>query len=229
MVWTLQLPQVSGAAASIAQIVRVQDAAASGSRADRGPQSDTADRSLEALMARYVVGDVQSFEELYNLLSPRLLGYLLRLCRDRQNAEDLVQVTFAKIHRARDSYMLGAPLLPWVLAIARRSFFDLKRRAKVRPEYLSSDGVMPEPNRDESNILDCDLADALEKALEALPDSYSEAIQLTKITGLSLDEAAEVLGTSKTAVKLRVHRGYKLLRKELERFGRGTLDSGDGS
>jgi RNA polymerase sigma-70 factor (ECF subfamily) len=177
-------------------------------------------------MGRYVEGDAQAFEALYAELSPRLFGYLLRLCRERHQAEDLVQVTFAKIHRARDSYFLGAPLLPWVLAIARRSFFDVKRRAKVRPEYLSNDGVMPEPPSEEAT-LNVDLADALDKALGRLPSSYSEAIQLTKITGLSLEEAAEVLGTSKTAVKLRVHRGYKLLRKDLERFGRELFPEGE--
>ena len=170
-------------------------------------------------MGRYSRGDTKAFEALYARVSPRLFGYLLRLCRDRQHAEDLVQVTFVKVHRARDSYIEGAPLLPWVMAIARRSFFDLTRRKKVRPEYLSHDGAVPEPEQKEEG-LDNDLADALDRALGRLPPSYAEAIQLTKISGLSLSEAAEVLGTSKTAVKLRVHRGYKLLRKELEHFAR---------
>jgi RNA polymerase sigma-70 factor (ECF subfamily) len=61
---------------------------------------------------------------------------------------------------------------------------------------------------------------ALEQALDTLPEAYREAIQLTKISGLSIAEAAAVLGASETAVKLRVHRGYNLLRKELERFAR---------
>lgn len=174
---------------------------------------------LEDLMARYVAGDAAAFEALYLQLSPRLFGYLLRLTRDRERAEDLVQITFSKVHRARDSYLLGAPLLPWVLAIARRSFFDERRRAKVRPEDLSYDGIVPEPKIEPEN-LGSDVTAALEHAMGKLPAAYAEAIQLTKITGLSLAEAAEVLGASKTAVKLRVHRGYLLLRQELERYGR---------
>lgn len=178
--------------------------------------------SLEGLMVRYVAGDGQAFEDLYRELSPKLFGYLLRLTRQREQAEDLVQVTFSKVHRARDSYLKGAPLLPWILAIARRSFFDAKRRSKVRPEYLSNDGVMPEPKPEEV-ALGTDVVEALERAMRDLPQTYAEAIQLTKITGLSIAEAAEVLGTSNTAVKLRVHRGYKILRKNLERFGRDLL------
>ena len=65
-----------------------------------------------------------------------------------------------------------------------------------------------------------DVAEALEQALNKLPPAYAEAIQLTKVTGLSVAQAAEVLGTSKTAVKLRVHRGYTILREELSKYGR---------
>jgi RNA polymerase sigma-70 factor (ECF subfamily) len=67
-----------------------------------------------------------------------------------------------------------------------------------------------------------DVADAIERAVDALPEAYREAIQLTKMSGLSIAEAASVLGTTETAVKLRVHRGYNLLRKELERFSRSA-------
>jgi RNA polymerase sigma-70 factor (ECF subfamily) len=57
-------------------------------------------------------------------------------------------------------------------------------------------------------------------ALDRLPETYREAIVLTKITGLSVAEAATVLGATETAVKLRVHRGYNQLRKELEQYSR---------
>jgi RNA polymerase sigma-70 factor, ECF subfamily len=176
---------------------------------------------LEELMERYVDGDAAAFEQLYQNVSPKLLGYLLRLTRHRERAEDLLQITFAKIHRARASYLRGAPLLPWVLSIARRSFFDERRAAKSRSEDLSSDGTLPEP-RQEEDVVPNDLSEALERALDAMPEAYREAIQLTKITGLSMVEAADVLGTTPTAVKLRVHRGYNLLREELENFKRSS-------
>lgn len=176
--------------------------------------------SIERLMDRYVDGDAAAFDALYQQLSPRLFGYLLRLTRHRERAEDLLQITFSKVHRARASYLRGAPLLPWVLAIARRSFYDERRAAKSRTEDLSRDGTMPEP-RPEPGGVPNDVSEALERALDSMPENYREAIQLTKLTGLSVSEAAEVLGTSPTAVKLRVHRGYNFLRKELERFQRG--------
>src|SRR5690606_16810834 len=139
--------------------------------------------------------------------------------RHRERAEDLLQVTFAKLYRARASYLNDAPLLPWVLAIARRSFYDEVRQLNSRREELSKDGALPEPGGVQSTPqAENELTDVLERALAELPEMYREAIILTKVTGLSLAEAAEVVGATPSAVKLRVHRGYKLLRDILERL-----------
>jgi len=178
-----------------------------------------AESTSEQLMERYVDGDAEAFEFLYRRVSPNLMGYLLRLTRNRERAEDLLQITFSKIHRARGSFLKGAPVLPWILAIARRSFLDERRSAHVRTEDLSPDGSLPEPQLEE-RALPVELSDALEVALDRLPETYREAIVLTKITGLSVAEAATVLGSTETAVKLRVHRGYNQLRKELEQYSR---------
>ena len=172
-------------------------------------------------MEQYVDGDGRAFEELYRRVAPTVFGYLLRLTRHRERAEDLLQVTFSKVHRARSSYLRGAPVLPWLHAIARRSFLDERRAANSRSEDLSVDGTLPEP-RLEPERVPSDLSDALEQALDSLPEQYREAIQLTKVSGLSIAEAASVLGTTDTAVKLRVHRGYNQLRKELERYSRSA-------
>ena len=178
-----------------------------------------ADSTLEELMQSYVDGDSFAFDELYRRVSRALFSYLLRLTRERSRAEDLLQVTFIKVHRARSSYIFGAPLMPWLLAIARRSFLDERRMKKSRYEDLSHDGKLPERSEVSEPVND-DVSDALAVALENLPENYREAIQLTKITGLSLTEAADVLDTTPTAVKLRVHRGYNLMREKIENLRR---------
>ena len=208
--------QIDGRVASVA--AKKQPETRSGDSASSA--KPLASCSLEELMDSYVDGNAAAFEELYRRIAAKLLGYLMRLTRHRERAEDLVQITFSKVHRARASYLRGAPLLPWVLAIARRSFYDERRAAASRHEDLSGDGTLPEPKSEETG-LPTDIAAALERAMDAMPETYREAIQLTKITGLSIAEAADVLGTTPTAVKLRVHRGYNLLRKSLEEYKRG--------
>lgn len=172
-------------------------------------------------MDEYVGGNPSAFDELYRRVSPKLFGYLYRLTRDRGVAEDLLQTTFAKVHRARQSYLAGAPFLPWVFAIARRTFYDERRIAKIRTEDLSADGTLPEPRVEMKRVPD-DVSEALERALDDLPEAYREAIELTKITGLSIAEAAQVLGATEAAVKLRVHRGYNQLRRQLESYKRSS-------
>ena len=166
-------------------------------------------------MYAYVHGDASAFNHIYRRVSPSVFSYLLRLTRSQSQAEDLLQVTFAKAHKARSGYIPGAPLIPWLLAIARRAFLDEARMKKNRFEDSSRDGVLPEQQR-----VSPATSDALARALDALPDNYRDAIHLTKITGLSLAEAADVLETTSCAVKLRVHRGYNLMRDQL-----GTLQT----
>lgn len=168
-------------------------------------------------MEAYVDGSEVAFDLLYQRIGSRLFGYLIRLAGERGRAEDLLQITFTKLHRARDSYLRGSPVLPWVFAIARRAFLDERRHARSRQEDLSHDGSLPEPPFEAPPA---ELADVIELALARLPDHYREAIVLTKVTGMSVAEAAEVLGTTRAAVKLRVHRGYKELRQYLEGYQR---------
>jgi RNA polymerase sigma-70 factor (ECF subfamily) len=171
-------------------------------------------------MDRYADGDDGAFAEIYDGLAPRLLGFLMRQTRNEARAEDLVQQTFLKMHRARGSFLRGSPVTPWAFAIARRLFIDSVRRGKW--EMLAKD---EEGSSDDDRSTDAPSAEALlqshqtmarvQEELSRLPDNQREAFQLLKQEGLSVAEAAAVLGTTPTAVKLRAHRAYEALRRTL--------------
>ena len=165
---------------------------------------------LEALMERYVEGDAAAFEELYREVSPRLFALLLRMTRDRASAEDLLQTVFTKVHRARGAYLQGAPVMPWLVAIARHAFYDQDRRRKTRREHLSDDGSVPEHAGGALGD-QVEAADLVDNALGALPPKLRDAVLLTKLEGMSVAEAADVLGTTSAAIKLRVHRARKII------------------
>ncbi|MBZ0238937.1 MAG: RNA polymerase sigma factor, partial [Deltaproteobacteria bacterium] len=110
-----------------------------------GDSAATANHGEEiALMARYCDGDVDAFRRLYARLAPRLLGYLLRMVRDRATADDLVQQTFLKVHRAREAYVRGADPVPWIFAIAHRTFLDDVRGKKRARVQVADDGAPPD-------------------------------------------------------------------------------------
>ena len=169
----------------------------------------------EQLMDRYVGGDAAAFNELYSRHAGQLLGFLMSKTRQRDRAEDLLQTTFVKVHRGRGSYLSGAPLLPWLRAIARRTFYGEQRAPQTRMESLSRDGALPEAaTRVPRSRLELPLA--LRRALSELPAGYRDAILLTKLHGFTGDEAAASLQTTRTAIKLRVHRGTRMLRRSLQ-------------
>jgi RNA polymerase sigma-70 factor (ECF subfamily) len=168
-------------------------------------------------MERYAGGDEAAFAVVYDALAPRLYGYLLRQTRERARAEDLLQQTMLHIHRARASFIPGAEVTPWAFAIARRLLVDSLRRNKR--EVLSEDGE-PDPGIDggpgaDEFVQARELATRVERVLAKLPQSQRAAFELIKNEGLSVAEAAQVLGTTVAAVKLRAHRAYEALRGAL--------------
>jgi len=88
-------------------------------------------------MERYANGDDAAFAEVYDAIAPRLFGFLLKARRDRVATEDLMQQTFLQMHRARGSFISGAPVMPWALAIARRLLIDSARRWRVERAHAT--------------------------------------------------------------------------------------------
>jgi len=181
-------------------------------------------------MGRYCDGDGAAFRELYALVAPRLFNYLLRMAGDRALADDLLQQTFMKVHRARGAYVRGAAPLPWMYSIAHRTFIDETRRRKRAKVRLSdsADGHVPEisahitgkaTDQVEEPRHDAELTQQVLTAMESLPDNQREALVLTKLNGKSIAEAAEIAGTTPGAMKLRAHRAYVALRKKISSMG----------
>jgi RNA polymerase sigma-70 factor (ECF subfamily) len=173
------------------------------------------------LMGRYCDGDRRAFDELYTMLAPRILGYLTGLVKERAAAEDLLQLTFIKLHQHRDVYIRGANPVPWLYTIAHRTCLDELRRRKRSRVRMSVDGTLPhEPAADINGSAEPAQDGAREQAiargmaaLADLPEMQRQAVLLTKIHGHSTAQAATILGTTVGAIKLRAHRGYVALRQ----------------
>jgi RNA polymerase sigma-70 factor (ECF subfamily) len=185
--------------------------------------------AADLAMERYAAGDSAAFARVYDAIAPRLFGYLFRQTRDRSRAEDLLQQTMLHIHRARDRFIPGAQVTPWAFAIARRLLVDSTRRG--RREVLGDGteldaGVASSPRADDL-VQASQVAVRIELILASLPASQRTAFQLIKQEGLTVAEAAQVLGTTVAAVKLRAHRAYEALRAGLGEIGVGD-DTDEG-
>lgn len=179
------------------------------------------ERSEEALMMAYAGGERRAFEDLFARVAPRVHAFFMRSFRDRAIADDLLQVTFLKVHRARADYQPARPLRPWLFKIAARVRLDELRRRYRLPEGAGEDELAradeerAAERRDGDPAETADRAAVIRAALERLPESQRVAVYLHHYEGMTFGEVAEVLGSTEGAVKLRAFRAYERLRNEL--------------
>jgi RNA polymerase sigma-70 factor (ECF subfamily) len=176
----------------------------------------------EALMAAYSEGDGEAFNELFSSLGPRIHGFFLRRFGNDAVADDLLQTTFLKVHRARAEYRIGAPVRPWVFTIAARVGLDEYRRRGRRPEMTddqsmerATSAVAMERAAKTDLAERADIAAHVRSALEILPDSQREVVMLHRYEGFTFAEIGKMLGLSEGAAKLRAFRAYERLRERL--------------
>jgi RNA polymerase sigma-70 factor (ECF subfamily) len=159
-------------------------------------------------MAAYQSGDQNAANALIECVSPALYRFFALHSGDRRHADDLLQETWIRIHKARHTYRPGEPLLPWLYAIARYVKIDAyrKRRHERYEESLenASEKSIATNNKNELPNLDT--------LLRHLPASQREVIVLLKISGLSLEEAARATSCSVGSVKQKAHRAYEKMR-----------------
>jgi RNA polymerase sigma-70 factor (ECF subfamily) len=180
--------------------------------------------NLDAAMDRYARGDDRAFAEVFSTLRPRLLAFLRRLGGSPELAEDLLQETFLRIHRARGSFGSGAAAAPWAYAIARNCFVDHYRSRRGKREVqmpMDADDrpidpvAGPDASAEEAAIA-AQLAGLVQRELAKMTVARREAFVLMRYEGLSVAETARIVGATEGAVKLRAFHAYQAIRKAID-------------
>jgi RNA polymerase sigma-70 factor, ECF subfamily len=151
-----------------------------------------------------------------------LYGTALRLARDADRAQDLVQDTYLKAFRARGRFAAGTNLKAWLFTILHNTWRNRRRdQARARVEFDSDvvDQAGEAPGgpmsslaeSPETLLLRASFDVELQAALEALPDAFREAVWLRDVDELSYQEIAEVLAVPIGTVMSRISRGRKQL------------------
>ncbi|MBI5086476.1 MAG: RNA polymerase sigma factor [Acidobacteria bacterium] len=164
-------------------------------------------------MEAYQQADTDATTELVRRASPPLLRYFLGHTKSVAEAEDLLQDTWLRVHRARHTYRPGLRVLPWLFAIADHTRIDGYRKwARTRQREVAVDQLpdLPPPGRAPASA-----QFDVHGMLEQLPEGQREVILLLKFSGLSLEEVARIKGSTTGAIKLKAHRAYETLRSML--------------
>lgn len=183
------------------------------SRRSAGPSLDSlSEDTFEQLMLRYQQADETAARSLIEQLSPQLYRFFAAQLGRADDAGDMLQDTWLRIHRVRHTYRPGEPLLPWVYAIARCVRVDSYR--KRRRIGVREIGVEVLPDRAPASSESPDLP-SFDQLVAGLPESQREVLTLLKVNGLSLEEVARVTSSSVGSVKQKAHRAYDRLRELL--------------
>jgi RNA polymerase sigma-70 factor (ECF subfamily) len=168
---------------------------------------------LDRWMERYQQADPEAPAALIVALSPALLRFFRSQLVNREQADDLLQETWLRIHRVRHTYRPGEPVVPWVYAIARRVRVDGYRRTlRITMHETAMEALPEKPGEAESQ----NPLPAFDTLVAALPESQREVLTMLKVGGLSLEEVARATSSTVGAVKQKAHRAYERLRKLLQ-------------
>jgi len=182
---------------------------------------EQADRELiEAARA----GDRGALDLLLVRHQPRVYRFGLRMCRDAEDAKDVLQDTLLAAARGVRDFRGGASLSTWLYTIARSFCIKKRRRSKFAPAAEESLDAgprseaqrVPDPARSpEASLEGRQIEAALERAIGELDPMYREVLVLRDVEGLTAPEVAEVLELSVDAVKSRLHRARVAVREKV--------------
>ncbi len=172
-----------------------------------------------SVLDKFRQGDVDAFETLFRTHQRSVFGWVLRIVRDPGAAEDVTIEAFWRMHRAHARFDPQRGFEPWARRIATHAALDWLRRRKpentVPPEMWQS---FPAADAGDAAMA-AEIRQKTASAFGRLPATLRVATVLAVVEDRSHKEVAEALGITVAAVKLRVFRALRLLRKDLNRMG----------
>ena len=180
---------------------------------------NTADATLLENARR---GDRAALEQLLSKYEARIFRFGMRMCRDREDAQDVLQETLLALTKGVADFRGASSLSTWLFTVARSFCIKQRRRSKHAPsavaslssdhvaEQVASNDAAPDERSEQR-----ELQRALSDAIAALDLKYREVLLLRDVEGMTAAEVAEVLGISVEATKSRLHRARAQLREAL--------------
>ena len=176
-------------------------------------------------------GDPTAVEQLVRAHQTRVYNFAMRMCRNVEDAKDILQETFLGMIRSIKDFRGESRFSTWLYRIASNACLKKRRRGVHDPEpeqELSLDELMPRPGAGglkpeipdwsedaEQALLRGELSERMEAAIDRLPREYKIVLVLRDIEGFSAEETAQMLKLSIPAVKSRLHRARVFVRQEL--------------
>jgi RNA polymerase sigma-70 factor (ECF subfamily) len=176
------------------------------------------------LLEQARAGDERALEKLLERHQAQVYRFGLKMCRDPEDAKDVLQETLLTLARGLRDFRAAASLSTWLYTVARSHCIKQRRKSKFAPQQVGS--IETDAASEAERLADAaqgpdealagrQVENALEQAIAALEPMYREVLLLRDVEGLTAPEVAEVLGMSGQAVKSRLHRARLAVRAQL--------------
>jgi len=193
--------------------------------ADVAPPLSAAEQDV-LWMRRVAQGDVEALQALIEAHQARVVGTVAKMLGDDVDSEDIAQQVFIRVWKSAARYQPTAKFTTWLFKIARNLVFNELRRRKRHPvtplqheeeehffQPADSGGMTPD-----ASLLDSELNDAIQMAIDALPETQRLAIILRRYEEMPYEEIGEILNLSVPAVKSVLFRARAELRQQLRKY-----------
>ncbi|SYZ73361.1 RNA polymerase, sigma-24 subunit, ECF subfamily [Candidatus Zixiibacteriota bacterium] len=168
------------------------------------------------LMERVKNGDMLAFNQIVDKYKNRLMNVIVRMVQETEQAEDIVQETFLRVYQHRDSFDFRHCFSTWLYTIALNLARNELRKRKRFKFFDIFDLQGKEAEIAVEMELPSNLPQAIEKALENLPEKYKTAFVLRDIQELPYEEVAQIMNIPLGTVKSRVNRARAILKEKLK-------------
>ncbi len=183
---------------------------------------DATEPSDAELMLGYANGEIRDFEQLYHRHKKALYQYVLKKCSDKSIADELYQDVWARVISSRHGYTPSAPFRSWLYRIARNRVIDYYRSNKSQSltvEFVDTSETqittIQQPLTPDELAQITQSTDALQKAINTLPQAQQDAVLLHHVAGMSLSEIADTCASTRETIKSRLRYAVIKLREYL--------------
>ncbi len=174
-------------------------------------QSPGTGRTDEALLLAYAAGDADAFVEFYERTSGKVYAFLKSRLKSAEQADDLLQAVYLKLHQNREKYDPKFAAGQWIFVIARTTLLDHLR--KQSRQVAVSDSFEEALNGAADELSQKGGEPAYPEVWEDLPPEQRQAIEMRVMNELSYEQIARTLNRSEASVRQLVSRGLRRLRE----------------
>ena len=172
----------------------------------------------EELMAAYKEGDLSAFQALYKRHKGRIMGYLIKKLKDLDEAEDVFQSVFVKLHAGRFRYKEDIPFLPWIFTITKNTMVDYIRKKGIYKKHISVDSVYIGSRATDTTNEPLPIS-AVFSELSSLNDSQRKALELRFNDGLSFEDIGKHMKITQSNARQIASRAVRALRNMFAKKG----------